>query len=259
LVDKIELASVGIFSGLIVADSELAVKFNKATAIEVIRNFPAASFGEDYLTRHDPEAETPANREPVVIYVGVLGVERGLETVLEAMPMVRSDFPKAKCLLVGRVNYRGLDTRYGNNLNEYLSRGNITVTGQVDYDQVMRYLAQSDVAWTPFPAITKHRWGIGTKLTEYMAMSLPVVASDYGEGAEVVKNENCGLLVPLEDPEAHARAISLLLSDGCLARDLGERGREAFKERYTWESQAVKLGQFYRRLLDKKGGDIPAE
>lgn len=258
LVDKIELASAGCFSGLIVADNQLAVKFNKAKAIEVVRNFPPASFGEGYLSRRECATETSANRAPVVIYVGVLGVERGLETVLEAMPMVRSTFPTVKCLLVGRVNYRGLAPRYSDNLNEYLSKGNITVTGQVAYDQVMRYLAQSDVGWTPFPPITKHRWGIGTKLTEYMAMSLPVVASDYGEGAEVVKNENCGLLVPPLEPAAHARAISLLLADSCLARTLGGSGREAFQERYSWESQAVKLARFYKRLLGTKGGDVPA-
>ena len=258
LVDKIELASASCFNGLIVADNELAVKFNKAKAIEVVRNFPSASFGEGYLEQRKCEAERPVNREPVVIYVGVLGVERGLETVLEAMPMIRSTFPTVKCLLVGRVNYKGLAPCYSDNLDEYLSSGNITVTGQVDYDQVMRYLAQSDVGWTPFPPITKHRWGIGTKLTEYMAMSLPVVASDYGEGAEVVKNEKCGLLVPPQDPAAHARAISLLLADRSLARALGCSGREAFQESYTWERQAVKLARFYKRLLGAKGGDIPA-
>jgi glycosyltransferase involved in cell wall biosynthesis len=258
LVNKIELVSAGVFSGLIVADDQLAIKFNKARAVEVIRNFPPSSFGEGYLTQQEREAEKPLNYEPVVIYVGVLGVERGLETVLEAMPMVRSEFPGAKCLLVGRVHYKGLAASYRDNLDEYLARGNITVTGQVSYDQVMSYLAQSDVGWTPFPPITKHRWGIGTKLTEYMAMSLPVVASDYGEGAEVVKKENCGLLVPPLDPAAHAGAISQLLADRYLARTLGRNGREAFLKRYTWESQAVKLIRFYERLLGVKGGDIPA-
>jgi glycosyltransferase involved in cell wall biosynthesis len=91
-----------------------------------------------------------------------------------------------------------------------------------------------------------------------MAMSLPVVASDYGEGAEVVKKEKCGLLVPPLDPAAHARAISLLLADSSLARALGYRGREAFRESYTWESQAVKLLRFYQHLLGTKGGDLPA-
>lgn len=258
LVDKIELASAGFFSGLIVADDQLAVKFSKAKDIEVIRNFPSSTFGEGYLTRRECDTEKPVNYEPVVIYVGVLGVERGLETVLEAMPMVRSAFPGAKCLLVGRVHYKGLAARYRENINEYLERGNITVTGQVSYDQVMSYLAQSDVGWTPFPPITKHRWGIGTKLTEYMAMSLPVVASDYGEGAGVVKKENCGLLVPPLDPAAHALAISQLFADKRLARTLGHNGRVAFQERYTWESQAVKLTRFYKRLLGAKGGDVPA-
>lgn len=258
LVNKLELASAGFFSGLIVADNELAVKFKKAKELEVVRNFPSVSFGEGYLSGREEGPDTLANREPMIIYVGVLGVERGLETVLEAMPRVRSRFPTAKCLLVGRVHYKGLATRYSDNLGEYLSKGNITVTGQVAYEQVMRYLAQSDVGWTPFPPIAKHRFGIGTKLTEYMAMSLPVVASDYGEGAGVVKKENCGLVVPPLDPDAHADAICLLLHDRSLAIALGRSGREAFLDRYNWESQAVKFTQFYKRLLGAKGGDLAA-
>jgi glycosyltransferase involved in cell wall biosynthesis len=248
LVDKIERATAGMFSGIVVADARMAEKFTGARRIVEIRNFPQASFGERYAEEQRRDKTMEEKKDPVVVYVGVMGQDRGLETVLEAMPMVRSRVPEASCFLVGRVSGSGLSSRYRDNLEEYLAGGNITVTGQVDYEKVMQYLAGSDVGWVPFPPIAKHRWGIGTKLTEYMAMALPVVASDYGEGAEVVRREKCGILVDPEDPSDHAEAIALLLTDREMARELGQKGREAFLRGYCWEAQGAKLLDFYNRV-----------
>lgn len=248
LVDKIERATAGLFSGIVVADSRMAEKFTKARHIVEIRNFPQASFGQRYAEELGRDKTATEKDGPVVVYVGVMGKDRGLETVLEAMPMVRSRVPGARCFLVGRVSGSGLSSRYRDNLEEYLAGGNITVTGQVDYEKVMRYLAGSDVGWVPFPPIAKHRWGIGTKLTEYMAMAMPVVASDYGEGAEVVRREKCGILVDPEDPAEHAEAIALLLSDREMASELGQKGREAFLRGYFWEAQGAKLLDFYNKV-----------
>lgn len=249
LVDFTERVTARFFSGLVVADDELARKFKKVRQVEVARNFPQRSFGQAYL-QVQPKAELPeGEKPPLVIYVGVLGKDRGLETVLSAMPVVKSKIPEAGCLLVGRVDYRGLSLPFRENMSRILEQGNITLTGQVSYETVMYYIAQSRVGWIPFPPILKHRWGIGTKLIEYMAMGLPVVASDYGEGAEVVRREKCGLLVAPEDPVAHARAICLLLGDREKAARLGRNGREAFQQKYCWEVQGARLLDFYNRLL----------
>lgn len=250
LVDRLERASAGFFSGVITADAELARIFSGARLVTVVRNFPLASFGQDYLD--DGKTSEAPGKDPVVIYVGVMGKERGLETVLETMPLVREKIPEARCLLVGRVSFKGLSSLSRKKLKELEEEGTIQITGQVSYEDVMGFLARSSVGWTPFPPILKHRWGIGTKLVEYMAMSLPVVASEYGEGAEVVRAENCGLLVPPLDPAAHAGAVIRLLTDRELAGELGRNGVEAFLARYNWESQAVRLLEFYRALLQRE-------
>lgn len=258
LVDFMERSAVGFFNGLVVADDELARKFSKARCIQVVRNFPQRSFGQEYFNSEQNPGVPEEKKSPAVIYVGVLGKDRGLETILAAMPAVKSKIPDASCLLVGRVNCKGVSLQYRENMGQYLAGCNITLTGQVNYEMVMRYIAQSSVGWIPFPPILKHRWGIGTKLIEYMAMALPVVASDYGEGAEVVRTEKCGLLVDPEDPAAHAQAICLLLADREKAAQLGRNGREAFQQRYCWEVQGIRLLDFYNRLLSSREVDFPA-
>ena len=47
--DRLERASAGFFSGVITADAELARKFSGARLVTIVRNFPLASFGRDYL------------------------------------------------------------------------------------------------------------------------------------------------------------------------------------------------------------------
>lgn len=273
LVNKVELFSAGIFNGIIVVDSEMERKFSNAPVLEVIRNFPMASFGQKQLEERQQElaegktnhvffiegavlvesAEPPEiKKDPVIIYLGVMGKDRGLETILDAMPLVRAKVPGAVCLLVGRVSLSGLSSKYHSLLDDYLNQGIIAITGQVEYESVMNYLVQSCAGWIPFPPIAKHRWGIGTKLIEYMALSLPVVASDYGEGGEVVRRENCGILVNPENPAAHADALALLLTRRDLAAELGRNGREAFLQRYCWEAQGERLLDFYNRVMTRK-------
>lgn len=275
LVNKVEMFSAGLFNGVIVADNQLAEKFTNAPILEVIRNFPLASFGleqmgqkqQAYLEERAEQVvvdegavfvetvkKPVKKKDPVIIYVGVMGKDRGLETILEAMPLVRSKVPGAVCLLVGRVSLNGLSIKQRDLVDEYHRQGIIIITGQVEYEGVMKYLSQSDAGWIPFPPIAKHRWGIGTKLIEYMAMSLPVVASDYGEGGEVVRREKCGILADPGDPAAHADALATLLSRRDLAEELGCSGREAFLQNYCWEVQGEKLLDFYKRVLTTKPG-----
>jgi glycosyltransferase involved in cell wall biosynthesis/serine acetyltransferase len=247
LVERLERACAGIFSGVITADGELAKNFSGARLVTVVRNFPLASFGQDYFDTGNCDGKS--GKEPVVIYLGVMGKERGLETVLETMPLVREKIPQARCLLVGRVSFKGLSQGHREKLKELQEKGLIRITGQVGYGEVMGCLARCSVGWTPFPPIPKHLYGIGTKLTEYMAMALPVVASEYGEGAAVVRAENCGILVSPLDPADHARAVVELLADQDLAGELGSNGRKAFLAWYNWENQAAGLLEFYGKLL----------
>jgi glycosyltransferase involved in cell wall biosynthesis len=95
----------------------------------------------------------------------------------------------------------------------------------------------------------EHR-AIPTKLFEFMAAGLPIVASDLPYQTEVVGGNNAGLLAKPEEPETFVRAILTLLDNRELAKELGENGRKAFQEKYTWESQEEALGDYYRSIMN---------
>lgn len=69
------------------------------------------------------------------------------------------------------------------------------------------------------------RDGLPTALLEAMARGIPVISTPVVGIPEIVRDEETGLLVPPDDPEALAAAISRLRRDPALGRRLGAAGR----------------------------------
>lgn len=88
-----------------------------------------------------------------------------------------------------------------------------------------------------------------TKIYEEMMVGLPVICSDSILWTEMVNKYQCGICVDPSDVVAISDAISLLLNDINLAKQMGENGMRAVREEYNWESQEKILFQLYEELL----------
>jgi glycosyltransferase involved in cell wall biosynthesis len=87
---------------------------------------------------------------------------------------------------------------------------------------------------------------------EAMASSLPVVACAVGGVPELVEDGRTGLLVPPDDPDALAEAISALVADPPRAWAFGRAGREAVEARYSFEKMTNGFERLYLSLLASK-------
>jgi glycosyltransferase involved in cell wall biosynthesis len=76
-----------------------------------------------------------------------------------------------------------------------------------------------------------------------------VVASDIGRMGAIVRATGCGIAVPPDDAEAHARALSGLLEDAVTAARLGAAGRRAFLDGLSFEREARALTSFYAEVV----------
>jgi glycosyltransferase involved in cell wall biosynthesis len=79
------------------------------------------------------------------------------------------------------------------------------------------------------------------KLTEYFAAGRAVVATDVPGVREMVQSSGAGLLAPAGDVGAMAAAIGTLADDLAAADTMGDAGRKAAEERYSWTSIAARL------------------
>jgi len=92
--------------------------------------------------------------------------------------------------------------------------------------------------------------GIPLTLIEGMAAGLPVLSTDVGGVAEIVVDEETGLLAPSGDDETIARQMLRLVNDPDLRSRLGENGRERAHELFS-EQQ---MHDRYRQLFDEMTG-----
>lgn len=226
-VDRGERMAASRLDGVVGVNEELAARF-------AVRGARAVTVTNAPWTDAYPEPEAPEG--PVVLYVGGLGPLRGLPLMLNAWPLVRTE--GARLLLAGPGDPGALPDGV-----EHL--------GVVDHSRVAGLLRRAAVAWVPLQRHGNYARAIPTKLMEAMAAGRPVVASDFGRMAHIVRATGCGLLVPPDDPAAHAEAIDRLLGDPHEAARRGAAGRAAFADGYAYERQADRLTGFYAEVLGR--------
>jgi glycogen(starch) synthase len=174
---------------------------------------------------------------PRVLFVGRLAPQKGVDTLVAAAGLLKD--PCAQVLLVGD----GPERKALERETERLGVGDrLHFVGFVTHDRLPAAMAHADVL--VLPSLYEE---LGTVLLEAMQAGLPIVASETGGIPDVIEDGVNGLLVPPGDPEALARGIDRILSDGDLARRLSEGAQERGKD-YDWEVLAERVLRVYQGL-----------
>ena len=111
-------------------------------------------------------------------------------------------------------------------LAESLLSGNVRFVGKIPRDRMYRFYSAGDIF--AFPGI---RETLGMVYLEAQACGLPVVAFDNGGIPEVVQDRITGFLTPPFDMRAFTDAITRILDDAALRREMGRGGRQACPNR----------------------------
>ena len=173
--------------------------------------------------------------EPVILFVGFVTPRKGLSYLAQALPLVR---PSPRLLIVGRWG-GDARSRFLNLLGTMADR--VVEVGYVPDEQMPAYYSLADVYVSP--SLLE---GFGLPLAESLACESPVVAARTGAVAEVVGPG--GILVPPRDPVALADAVSHLLSDPPLRRELGKRGREHIVHQFSMDAMLDATLTAYERF-----------
>lgn len=156
-------------------------------------------------------------------YVGTHGMAHGLETLLEAARLLGADATAANIRLV--LLGDGAEKAKLKTLATGLD--NVTFIDSVTKAEVPDHWALLDVSIIHLKRNDLFKTVIPSKIFESMAMGLPVVLAVEGEAADIVRQENVGVLVAPEDGAALAAAIKRLASDTNLRAGFSERGLAA--------------------------------
>lgn len=96
--------------------------------------------------------------------------------------------------------------------------------------------------------------GLSQSLMEAMALGLPVLASEAGGNAELVRHGETGLLAHPLDPASWARELESLLADGGLAARLAAAGRDLVRREFTIQRTAELTETVYAEAIARRAG-----
>ncbi|MFW9794935.1 MAG: glycosyltransferase, partial [Candidatus Thorarchaeota archaeon] len=148
----------------------------------------------------------------VVILMGSMAPADRVENLINAIPIVRRDYPDTLFVLLGSgdVLESMIHLAREKSLTNY-----IHTPGMIDHSGVPWFLSNSDVGIGPLRFSLENRMTIPMKLVEYMASSLPVISAPVSRDI-LIHNWN-GLVTEDPSPESVADAICTVLSDDVLS------------------------------------------
>ncbi len=131
-------------------------------------------------------------------------------------------------------------------------RGRVKWHGVIPHSQLAEWLRRTNIGLVPFQPIPKFFKNVPTKIFEYMAAGLPIVASDLPPIRGYLRSAKAGLLAIAADPNSHAEKIFYLIQNQQRAVEMARNGRLAFEDKYNWNAEEVKLVNLYNALLERR-------
>jgi glycosyltransferase involved in cell wall biosynthesis len=246
LVGRLERWAATRFHLVVAATPEIAEQFPAARVV-VVQNFPD-------VEREFPRAATAPASSPLAVYVGSITESRGIPEILEALRLL-PEKSHVRCLLGGPINSVELKSE----LTSATSQERWRWLGPLNRAGVANLLSQSLVGLVVLRAKPNYVNAWPTKLFEYMAAGIPVIASDLPRTRRIVEESGCGRIVNTEDPAAIAEALEWFETHPLEAHEMGRRGRAAIERTFNWHQERDRLLQSYREACGAPvAGGVPA-
>jgi len=186
---------------------------------------------------HLPESERLKARYPVleakkvILFMSRLSWKKGLDILVKAFAMLAKDRNDTHLLIVG-PDEGGYEKKIRRWLKDEGVQDKATFTGMLKGDEKLNALAGSDLFVLP-----SYSENFGMVVVEAMSCNLPVIISDQVGICDDVENANAGIIVETNATQL-AAALTRLLNDPRLCKEMGGRGRALVASKYGWDQIA---------------------
>lgn len=232
----IEWVAGQAFDGISVAAQSIYDRFPPHKTI-LLRNFALL---EDISSQSAPKYATRPNH---FTYVGGLTKVRGTQQMVDAIALTEDT--TARLQLAGNFNPAAHQT----SVEASPGWEKVDFHGWADRRKVADLLSESKAGLAVLQPTPTHIEGLPVKFFEYMAVGIPIIASNFPVWRDIIETIGCGLSVDPEDPKAIARAMDYIIAHPEEAEKMGLRGQKAVHETYNWPSEVAKLVTFYHEVL----------
>jgi glycosyltransferase involved in cell wall biosynthesis len=177
----------------------------------------------------------------VIATVARLAELKGHEFIIAAAKKLAAEYQNAYWLFIGDGYLR---KKIEQQIADAGLQSRFRLTGLVAPDRVGPLLHASDIL-----VHCSLREGLARALPQALLAAKPVISFDIDGAAEVVINNQTGLLIPPKNVDALITALRTLLSDSDLRLRLGLAGRELCQREFDHNLMVEKIERLYRTIL----------
>jgi glycosyltransferase involved in cell wall biosynthesis len=232
IIRAVDLILINRVDALILVDESRLQQIKGAhpKKIEFIYNTPQ----EYHVQPAQEQKETEGSI--TLVYIGLLQVERGLMELIQVM----------RRHLEWRLELAGFGGDEALILEQASGMPNLNWYGRIDYDRALALSASADVLLATYdPSIPNHRFSSPNKIFEAMMLGIPVVVARGTNMDEIISKAHCGLIVEYGNVADLENTLSRLCHEPYLRRTLGNNGRTAYENTYSWIRMQDRLLKLY--------------
>ena len=200
---------------------------------------------------YDFRRQYAMDNEKIILYVGRLVYEKGVQHLISAMPKILENYHDAKLIIAGKGGM--LDELKGQAEAMGLSN-KVYFTGYLNSKQVQKMYKCADVA--VFPS-TYEPFGIVA--LEAMLAGVPTVVSDIGGLNEIVDHGLNGMKSYAGNSNSIADSVISLLYDKQLAANISKKAKQKVKAEFNWNKIAQDTHYIYEQAICKTMSQRQAE
>ncbi len=184
----------------------------------------------------------------VLLFVGRIEPLKGIDTLIEALAIMRRDNVIVCLSVIGGNPDTDQDDIHSEMARLQILREKygledlVAFLGSRSQDTLPYYYSAADAVVVP-----SHYESFGLVALEAMACGTPVVASQVGGLAFLIQDGVTGYTVPVDDPRILAERLTMLINNPELRKSLGERAASTARE-YRWQRIADAVLKVYRQV-----------
>lgn len=186
-------------------------------------------------------------KRKMFLYTGILNQRKGAKTLIEAIYHLK-EYPEILLCLVG-VSKEDKKIR---TLRDMVSCRKIE--NQVEFvqwqsiDRIYSYIMASYACIVPFERNIQNDCSSPHKLFQYMACGKPVIVSDCPSIANIVNQNNCGLVFAGGNSKDLSKKMLFLCTHPEVSSIMGKNGRDIIRNRYNFKIEGEKLFNLYKKI-----------
>ncbi len=189
---------------------------------------------------------------PLVLTFGLLSQNKGIESVLEALPEVVSQYPDLVYLVLGATHPMVKKTQgevyrqyLKNKVSELGLENNVVFHDKfVEKEELCNYILASDIYVSPY--LSREQIVSGA-LTYAMGMGKAIVSTPYWYAQEML-SDNCGLLVDFGDTDGFKNSLLYLIENPEECNGMRKKAYD-FGRKMTWKNVCKEYNTVFSKAL----------